>query len=312
MIEPDAIEGELADEPCELTERRESRQAAVFNPLDAEPARFANQLKARQENYDSLQMHLRGVLVPDKDFGRLHVAKDCPDGKWNCTRRGHWSDYQLFASGADKILGILGLAVRYPDLVDYKRACLSGTKIHEVIVDCEILGHSEQAIAQGAGACSRSEKNMNGDLNRTIKRACKRARVDAVQRLPVVSALFEADFLAGVEKAARANKGNSTARRQQQVKNPWDTGAELDVCPISKNYKGKPWRDIPTDALEWMESNVHDKPDVQRAVARELSKRRASASPGSGSIRTGSPPPSDQDDLEAWLNGETPAGRPPE
>jgi len=308
--ENEPIEGEYTEPGRAVAERSESRQAAVFNPLDAEPVSFANQLQTRQENYDALQMHLRGVLVPDKDFGRLHVASrdKCPE-PWRCSPEqspGHWSGYQLLASGADKVLGILGLAVHYPDLQDYKRATLKGYVIKEVIIDCQIVGHAGQVIAEGAGACSRDEANMGGDLNRTIKRACKRARVDAVHRLPVVSALFEADFLAQVAESAKRNKGNSTAGRQQRPKNRYDTGADLEFCPISKNYKGKRWREIPTEALEWMEANIRDKPDVCRAVARELSKRRDSAA-GSGSTRTESPPAS-TDDMEDYLDGTHPKG----
>jgi len=207
------IEGEL-DVPREtsVAHAPEAQAVKVFNPLDAEPLTFSQGLQRRQDNYDSLQMHLRSVLVPGKDFGRIHVKKDC-DNKWNCTNDYHFSAWTLFAPGADKILGLLGLAVHYPDMQDYKRATLKGLVIKEVIADCQVIGHNGQVIAEGAGACSREELQFGG-LNAVIKRACKRARLDAVSRLPVVSALFESDFLAQI---AQEGASNSTAKRSQRV-----------------------------------------------------------------------------------------------
>lgn len=298
------IEGEFSPVPDEESAsgralaRRQDTAAAVFNPLDAEPVAFKQQLANRQENYDALAMHLRGVLVLDKDFGRIHVApkSKCPE-PWHCSPErapGHWSDYEIFASGADKILGILGLGVHYPGLQDYKRAVLKGYHIEEVIADAQILSQRDQVIAEGAGACSRSE--VKDSLNNCIKKACKRARVDAVKRLPVVSALFEADFLAEVAAQQAQARTPSVAARQQKVRKRWDTGAKLDVCPIGRTQKGKPWREIPTEHLEWMVANVTDKPDIYRAATEELSKRGIAS--GSGSIRTPAPPASPSDERQ--------------
>lgn len=294
MTQREPIEGEYSTAEPEpghqVVKRAEPGAVQIFNPLDAQPEQFRQQLQNRQDNYDALAMHLRGVLIPGKDFGKIHVAKGC-DNKWNCENPRHFSGYELFASGADKILGILGLAVAYPDLQDYKRAVLKGLVLAEVIADAQILGSGEQVIASGAGACTREQ--VNGDLNRCIKMACKRARLDAVKRLPVVSALFEADFLAEIEADAARNKGNTTAGRARQV-NPakkWDTGARLDVCPVGKKHHGKPWREIPTEYLEWMQREMADKPDVLRAVVEELSKRTGPPPSVSGSSSTHTRPP---------------------
>ena len=289
----DIIEGELAEpsSKTEIVKQDDSAGAvAVFNPLDAEPINFKRQLDTRQENYDTLQMHLQGVLVADKDFGKIHVKKGC-DNKYTCSNDYHFSGYMLFAPGADKILGILGLAVHYPDLQDYKRATLKGLEIQEVIADCQILGLNEQVIAEGAGACARGE--VNGSLNNCIKRACKRARLDAVLRLPVVSALFEGDFLEKMAAAQAIKAQRTAAQREQTIKNIWDTGAKLRACPIGNEIKGKPWHDIETHTLEWLVANVTDKPDVTRAAAEELTKRVSATDPGS--IRTPSAPASDED-----------------
>lgn len=281
------IEGELA-KPSERTEvvtRADSAGAVqVHNPLDAEPVTFARQLEVRQNNYDNLREHLFGELVPGKDFKKLHINKDCKER--NCSIDWHYTGYELMAPGADKILGILGLAVHYPDLKDYKRAVLTGVNIEEVIADAQILNHGNNVISAGVGACARSEIN-GGNLNNTIKRACKRARVDAVKRLPTISALFEDDILAELEAAAKRNENNAARKRIHTIKTRWNTGATLEVCPIGTDIKGKPWHEIDTEALEWIVANVIDKPDIFRAASRELT-HRASGS-GSDSISTAAP-----------------------
>ncbi len=270
---------------------RPDSQAVVFNPLDAEPVSFAKQLATRQENYDQLALHLRGMLIPDKDFGRIHVKKDC-DNKWSCTNEYHFSGYELFAPGADKILGVLGLGVEYPGLEDYKRAAMKGMPLEDIIIDAHVVGVGGQQIASGMGACSRSEI-AGGNLNNTVKRACKRARVDAVKRLPAISALFEDDFLAQVARDAARGKQRSTTERAQKVKNLWDTGADLLVCPIGQTggkMRDKRWAEIDTDALEWLVANVTDKPDIHRAAAKELAIRHRAQRAGGETQHASSPP----------------------
>ena len=74
------IEGEVIDEDPGKEVATASDNAGVvqvFNPLDAEPVAFARQLQIRQDNYDNLQLHLQGVLIAGKDFGKIHVKKDC-------------------------------------------------------------------------------------------------------------------------------------------------------------------------------------------------------------------------------------------
>ncbi len=246
----------------------------VFNPLDTEPVAFQRMLTSRKENYDALAMHLRGMLVPDQDFGRIHIERNCQEGKWRCTDRRHWSDHQLFAAGADKILAMLGLGVEYPNTQDYMRAALKGMPINDVIATAQIVDHKQQVIAEGMGACSRDEAMIKGDLNRCIKRACKRARVEATKRLPGISALFEADFLATVADRAAKNGGNTTTSRSRQVNQSWNTGVELDVMPIGKKLKGTRFDDMSDSQLDWIASNFDDKPDIRAAALRIIDRRR--------------------------------------
>lgn len=247
----------------------------VFNPLDAEPVAFAQALAKRSENYDQLAMHLRAVLVPKKDFGRIHVSKNC-ENKYRCTFQampGHWSEPSLFAAGADKILGLLGLACHYPGETALIDAAIAGTKLEEIILRCEIVDAHGQTISEGHGACARRE--VNGSLNNAVKRAEKRARVGAVMRLPSISALFEPDFLEQVEREAPKRGNNGTqARAQRSHMGRYNTGAELQVMPFGR-HKDQPFDELPDDYLDWIltSEKMRNCPDVLEAAKRENRRR---------------------------------------
>lgn len=293
------IEGEkinTAPEALPVAASDAPHQVAMFNPLEAEPVQFQRQLATRQENYDALAMHLRGMLVPDKDFGRIHVSKGCKD-KYNCTNEYHYSGFTLFAAGADKVLGMLSLGVHYPNEQDFVRAALTGKQIQDVIMKCHILASNDTMIAEGMGACGRDE--VNGNLNNCIKRACKRARLDAVLRLPGISALFEDDYLASVKAKAAQTGGNSTTGRAQQVVQKYNTGARLEEWPHGGKLAGQKFAEMETSALDWVCSKCQNQPDVFNAAKRELDKRA-----GSGDITPDPGPPAPEtpsSDRDDWM-----------
>lgn len=305
------VEGKIvtdATEALPVAPPESSHQVEIFNPLDAQPVAFKRQLTERSENYDNLAMHLRGMLVPGKDFGRIHVMpkSKCPE-PWHCSYEqnpGHYSQHQLFAAGADKVLGMLGLGVHYPNEQDFVRAALKGMQILDVIMKCHILGHGEQTIAEGMGACGRDE--VNGSLNNAIKRACKRARVDAVLRLPSISALFEDDFLASVERHAGTQNGNSTTSRQQGHRGQnFNTGAHLKVMPIGKKMKGLRFDEMEDFQIDWILRKLQDKPDIWNA-AKRVYDRRHPAPPVENQGKTGDAGPhpdvGESSDTTDWLN----------
>ncbi len=227
---------------------------AQYDPLGMDPAQFSQQLQHRRANYDALAEHLRNHLVPDHDFGVIKGSE------------------QLLQPGADKVLGILGLGAVYPGEQDLLRASLTGKTIAEVILKAVLVTHTGQAVAEGLGACARQE--VGGSLNNAIKRAAKRARVDAVKRLPSISALFEPDNLAAIRGAAKANGGNSTLSRSRQPQSGrYASGAELEAMPFGK-YKGMRFADMPDEYLDWITHHMSDKPDIHAAAVRELEKRQ--------------------------------------
>ena len=270
-------------------------QVISYNPLAAEPAQFSKSLARHQENYDNLALHLQSVLVPGKDFGRVHFVKECKD-KYRCTDPYHWSKDDLLAPGADKILGLLGLSVHYPGIEAYKTAALEGIKITDVITDAQVLGHSEQIMAEGVGGASRSE--FKGDLNRTMKRAQKRARVEAVKRLPSISALFQDErWIAEVYRNAAKSDNNSINSRAQQVNQKWDTGAVLTEWPKGGKLAGQKFADMEDSALDWICTKCQNDPDIFKAAKLEIDRRQGTvagsadvSAEGEPSVRHEAPP----------------------
>jgi hypothetical protein len=320
------MEKPMADKPeiidADVTPVSRERQVATYeapparppaSPFDVPQQDFKAMVQQRGENYQHLVSWLIDHMVPGEDVVQVHVTKrdSCqyggPPPRGSCGPTvcpGHWSDPDLSKKGAEKVTGLLGLGVRFLGMDDFRRAALKGIKLEHIICDCEL--YNERAtLSQGTGACSMSEVYDN--LNSAMKKAAKRAMVDAVKRCAGLSGL--ATELKrrmpppDIEAAARAaeaaqHKGQRGGYDRAAGNGRYSTGAKLDTCPIGKQHKGKPWREIPTDYLEWMLRECADKPDVVKAAAAELSLRK---SRGSSSTSTRpSPSRSDSPPADDW------------
>jgi hypothetical protein len=279
-------------EPTKPAEKGQSvttyREPGVpANPFDVEPAHFQKQIQQRGENYQALVGWLVDNMVEGEDVVAVHVTKrdDCqfggPPPKGNCSAAvcpWHWSDPDLSKKGAEKICGLLGLGTRFLGMSDFQRAALQGMPIEHVIIDCELYAANGSALSQGTGACSLSE--VKGNLNAAMKKACKRAHVDAVKRCAGLSGLATEikRRMPPVDPAAAAQqaRGASAAARMRGENKPYTTGKALDVCPIGK-HKGVQWRDVPSDYLEWVVRELTGKPDIVEAASNELTRRRGEA-----------------------------------
>lgn len=268
------------------------------NPFDADPQQFAVQVAQRGENYQHLIAWLIEHMIPGEDMVQVHFVKrsQCDaGGPPNCapsTRPHHWSDPALSKKGAEKICGLLGLATRFLGMDDFRRMALKGQVIEDVIVDCEIYGANGQAMSQGTGAASRSA--FDGDLNRAMKAAAKRAHIDAVKRIAGLSGI-ETEIKRRMPPVDPEAAAKPRAPSTGAARNRFDTGATLTHCPIGK-HKDKPWREIPSDWLEWAVREMADKPDIHRAAAGELAKRKGTApAAGTGSTHTQPPPGHDRE-----------------
>lgn len=292
------------------------------NPFDVEPQSFKAMVQQRGENYQHLVSWLVSNMVQGEDVVQVHVVKkdQCsyggPPPRGQCGPTicpGHWSDPDLSKKGAEKVCGLLGLGTRLLGMEDFRKAALAGRKIEHVIVDCEI--YNERAtLSQGTGACSLDE--VFGNLNAAMKKAVKRAHVDAVKRCAGLSGLAteikrlmpppDIDAAARAAEAANA-KASRGGYSGGQGGGRWNTGATLEVMPFGDKHKGKRFREIPTDYLEWIVRDLTDKPDLVRAAAAELSRRKPAQGPGSTDTQQSRPQPKPQgDEPPEWTDDDIP------
>lgn len=184
------------------------------HPMDIDPAQFRAILDRRQANRRALLDWIREHLVENTDWGRIHnvgksrcawaakgYARQCPDDS-------HWSKPCLFKSGAEKVIGMLGMTVNYPMLPEYEKAAYSGQAFSQIILRCELIGGNGHIAAVGVGA--RALARDDGDLNKALKMAEKSALIDATLRLAGLSEIFTQDLDDQKEESHGAHPPSAT------------------------------------------------------------------------------------------------------
>lgn len=149
------------------------------NPLDLPSNVFRAGLDRRKSNRAALMEWVRSAMVEGVDFGCIP------------TKRGP-SKPSLWKPGAEKICGMLGVMVRFPNLRDYEQSALNGVALQQIIIRCEIVDASGHVVANGVGA--RSLKQDYGDINKALKMAEKSAHIDATLRMAGLSEVFTQDL----------------------------------------------------------------------------------------------------------------------
>ena len=193
--------------PSEIPERGISVPMLSRSPMDLPVEGFTQALDRRERNRKALLQWIQGNLTQGVDFGRIHVF-----GKDKCTfaREGrpqqcdiahHWSKPSLWKPGAEKICGMLGLVVRYPNLGEYEHAVLRGIDLKVILLRCELHTTSGFIAAEGTGA-RRIEQDYV-DINKSLKMAEKSAHIDATLRVAGLSEIFTQDL----EDMAKNNNG---------------------------------------------------------------------------------------------------------
>ncbi len=205
------------------------------SPMDMPVEGFVQALDRREQNRKALLKWIQSNLKQGVDFGRIHVfGKDrcsfAKEGRANqCDIAHHWSKPSLWKPGAEKICGMLGLVVRYPNLGEYEHAVLRGHDLKVILLRCELRTPSGFIAAEGTGA-RRIEQDY-GDINKSLKMAEKSAHIDSTLRVAGLSEIFTQDLEDMVRDnkgaiqpdAAPANGGNNTSQGQAASSKP-DTG----------------------------------------------------------------------------------------
>lgn len=200
---------------------------AVANPLDVSPEAFRANLDRRRENRGLMMEWVRGQLVEGSDFGSIEI-------------RGRKSKPSLWKAGAEKICGILGLRVEFPNLADYEEKVLRGEKIEHILLRCHLYDGAGNIVASGAGA--RSLNQDQGDLNKALKMCMKSAQIDATLRCAGLSEVFTQD----IEDMAPSHFEDTSPGQSHQ---------QADAIPIGK-HKGTPYSDLDLGYVVWGAQNL--------------------------------------------------------
>lgn len=273
-METEVIEGSaiaVREDNQQLEQPAESGMIATKSIFDIAPGQFKKGLERRQQNRTALFEWLQANLVDKVDYGRIHVVKKdkCPHGQF-CTNEYHFSKPSLWKSGAEKITGMLGLRVVWPDLEEAKHGLKRGEKV--IILTCNVVNDAGQVLSEGMGA--RGLEADYNDINKAIKMAKKSSMIDAVINLGGMSEVFTQDVEdMDPEKICEQDPFNPheepTGDYFKRDKLP-----PLEThCPIGKDWKGKPWSEVDVNFIQWIIKTIDDKPDLVSRAKKELASR---------------------------------------
>jgi len=202
-------------------------------PLDMPVETFKKGMNRREENRKELLRWIKENLVAGIDFGRIHVVEQCPyaihGNPHLCEDASHYSDPILWKAGAERILGVLGLTVHFPNLHQYEMACCHKHELSAVVLKCELKTSNGIVVAEGMGA--RHIKQDNFNLNTTIKMAAKSAMIDACIRVAGLTNLFRQTPSYNLPKGRVCNQNNLTGTSVCTHENM--TGTSHDPTPTT-------------------------------------------------------------------------------
>lgn len=136
-------------------------------------------LERRGANRAKLIEWVRANLKEGSDYGVIKQRKS------------------LWKAGAEKISGMLGLQVSWPDLHEELDRLRGGVEI--MFLSCELL---RDGIVQAQGAGARRVNDDDGDWNKAIKMCKKSAMIDAVLNVAGLSEVFTQDVDENLDREA--------------------------------------------------------------------------------------------------------------
>lgn len=177
--------------PSEIVVSGPKREAALSIVGGVTTEQLKQALVVQTEQRKLIQEFIKENLFVDIDYGKIHVVKNCQAedrARGSCDKDYHFSKSILFKPGQEKIFSLFGISDELEkDLEAYE---MLGNAPGLVAYKC-IMYRGENRIGEGRGAATLGA-NQN-DPNSTIKKAEKRARMDACLSLGF-SAYFTQDL----------------------------------------------------------------------------------------------------------------------
>ena len=181
-------------QPPDKTEKQENSPIEPFpvSPIDMPQDTFQKGINRRHKNREVLIQWIKENLKPQVDYGQIHLNEHCAYAQNGsvelCVEPSHWSKPVLWKPGSEKILGILGLSVHFPNLEQFEMATAHKQELNHIIIKCQLKTHAGTVIAEGVGARSIEQDGYN--LNKALKMATKTAVIDATVRASGLTNVF--------------------------------------------------------------------------------------------------------------------------
>ena len=228
---------DLRDETIEQAAVR-SAQGWMDQPTEV----VTDVLVRRGQNRNTLMDWIRANLKEGSDYGVIKNKKS------------------LWKAGAEKISGMLGLQVSWPDLQD-ELVRLRATGAPTTYLSCELL---RDGIVQAQGVGARSVEQDGGDWNKALKMCKKSAMIDAVLNVAGLSEVFTQDIEDQVDDLPLSDESQN-ALRDAAIKLFGEDKAYEILESLARrrfHFGDGDWRKIPAfrlaDAIRSLEQKAED------------------------------------------------------
>lgn len=183
------------------------REAALSMVGGVSTKELKKALVVQTEQRKLIQDFIKENLVEGIDYGKIHVVRNCPmedKSRGSCDKDYHYSKSILFKPGQEKIFSLFGIT---DELEKDEEAYAMLTGVSGLVAYKCTMYRGKSRVGEGRGAATLA--GTQNDPNSTIKKAEKRARMDACLSLGF-SAYFTQD-LDDPEYAAQREMMNSKA-----------------------------------------------------------------------------------------------------
>lgn len=207
------VREEVPAAPAEVPTAEDSgREAALSIVGGVTTPELERALTVQTEQRKLIQKFIQDNLLVDVDYGKIHVVKSCAkesQQRGSCELDYHFSKSILFKPGQEKIFSLFGIT---DELLKDQDAYEMLPGVKDLVAYKCVMWRGKNRVGEGRGAATLA--GTQGDPNSTIKKAEKRARMDACLSLGF-SAYFTQD-LDDPEYASQREMMNSKAAAEAE------------------------------------------------------------------------------------------------
>ncbi len=217
--------------PAPKAPKRVKRDSALSIVGNVTTAQLRTALETQTEQRKLIEEFIKQHLIEGRDYGKIHVVKSCQaeeKQRGSCDRDYHFSKSILFKPGQEKIFSLFSITDEIEKDVDAYEMLPGVTGL--VAFKC-IMYQKTTRIGEGRGAATLASERS--DPNSTLKKAEKRARMDACLSLGF-SEYFTQD-LDDPDYASQREMANSKAAAEAERRDkdefglmPRDPDAAID------------------------------------------------------------------------------------